>query len=141
MMNKKIVSRTQMVDIAKELAEQLKNKKIMTLSGPLGAGKTTLVQEILKQFRFNEPVISPTYTYVNVYRLPNGKTVYHFDLYRLNSVDEFLAAGFNEYLDQPDSLCFIEWPECIDSLLNEAVVKVKLDHGADDTRLFSVILK
>jgi tRNA threonylcarbamoyladenosine biosynthesis protein TsaE len=140
-MSKKIITRDQMADVAKELVVELKDKKIITLSGPLGAGKTTLVQEILKQMSVTKPVISPTYTYVNVYRLPSGITVYHFDLYRLNTADEFIESGFNEYLYQPKSYCFIEWPQVIDSLLNKGVIAVELEHEADDTRSFSVILK
>jgi len=140
-MNKKIITRQEMSDIAKQIIKELPNKQIVTFSGPLGAGKTTLVQEVLKQMGVSKPVTSPTYTYVNVYKIQNGKTFYHFDLYRLNSVDEFIDLGFNEYLNQPNIWCFIEWPQVIDSLLDKQVVEVKLEHEADDKRAVSVILK
>lgn len=140
-MNKKTLSRNEMSDLATELVEHLKTNQILTLTGPLGAGKTTLVQETLKQLGVTEPVISPTYTYVNLYKLKNGKKIYHFDLYRLSSADEFIAAGFNEYLFQPNSYVFIEWPEVINSFLNKGVVQIELEHQGDDTRLVSVILK
>ncbi|NBQ16795.1 tRNA (adenosine(37)-N6)-threonylcarbamoyltransferase complex ATPase subunit type 1 TsaE, partial [bacterium] len=86
-----------------------------------------------------EPITSPTYTYVNVYRL-NGITFYHFDLYRLNSLDDFIQAGFDEYLYQPDSYCFIEWPEIIEKLIEKDLCKVIIDYDTEDSR-FVVVKK
>jgi len=141
MMKKKKITQQEMSDVAQHIIQQLPTHPIVTLSGPLGAGKTTLVQEILKELGIKSPIISPTYNYVTVYKLENGKTVYHFDLYRLSSEDEFIAAGFDEYLYQPESFSFIEWPQVINEILEDRFVAVKLEHDADDTRLVSVILK
>jgi tRNA threonylcarbamoyladenosine biosynthesis protein TsaE len=141
MMKKKKITQQEMSDVAKDIIQQLPTHPIVTLSGPLGAGKTTLVQEILKELGVSGPIISPTYNYVTMYKLEDGKTVYHFDLYRLNSEDEFIAAGFDEYLYQPESFSFIEWPQVINEILEERFIAVKLEHDADDTRLVSVILK
>lgn len=141
MMKKKKITQQEMSDVAKDIIQQLPTHPIVTLSGPLGAGKTTLVQEILKELGVSAPIISPTYNYVTMYKLEDGKTVYHFDLYRLNSEDEFIAAGFDEYLYQPESFSFIEWPQVINEILEERFIAVKLEHDADDTRLVSVILK
>jgi len=74
-------------------------------------------------------VQSPTYTYVSVYHLPNNKTIYHFDLYRIPSLDEFIVAGFDEYLYRPNSWCFIEWPEVILPLLKERTLCIALNYG------------
>lgn len=141
MMKKKKITQQEMSDIAQYVIQQLPTHPIVTLSGPLGAGKTTLVQEILKRLGVSGPIISPTYNYVTMYKLEDGKTVYHFDLYRLNSEDEFIAAGFDEYLYQPESFSFIEWPQVINEILEDRFVAIKLEHDADDTRLVSVILK
>lgn len=112
--------------IAKQLALQIQDCSIVTLSGALGAGKTTLSGALLAQFEVLVPVISPTFTYVNIYKSSDGKTIYHFDLYRLKNVQEFEQLGFFEYLDQPDSFVLIEWPEIVLSALKGKICHVKL---------------
>lgn len=133
----KKITQEQVSLIAKELCTFISETKIFTFSGSLGAGKTTLVQTILKELGIKEPVTSPTYTYVNVYR-HNGITFYHFDLYRLDSLDDFIQAGFDEYLYQPNSHCFIEWPEIIEDLIKKDVCKVVLEYDTQDSRFISV---
>lgn len=127
--------------LAQQLKGQVGTKQIFTIEGPLGAGKTTLIQELFKQLEITEPVVSPTYTYYTLYTLPGGQKLYHFDLYRLNSGTEFMESGFDEFLYQPNSYCFIEWPEIIEPLLKESVVAIKLEYAPDDKRLISVTLK
>lgn len=80
------------------------------LSGDLGAGKTTFVQEILRGFAVTETVKSPTFTFVETYYLPSG-TCYHYDLYRCVDAEELTYLGLNENLQEPNALIFIEWPE------------------------------
>lgn len=133
----KKITKDQVSLVAKELCALMPEIKIFTFSGPLGAGKTTLVQNILREIGITEPVTSPTYTYVNVYRL-NGITFYHFDLYRLNSLDDFIQAGFDEYLYQPDSYCFIEWPEIIENLIEKDLCNVIIDYDTEDSRFVIV---
>lgn len=123
-----------MKQIASELVQKMPETKVFTFSGPLGAGKTTLVQHMLKACGVTGPIQSPTYTYVSVYKLKDGTTFYHFDLYRLETTDDFLQAGFDEYLYQPNSCCFIEWPEIIAPLLKDSVCRVTLGYEVEDTR-------
>lgn len=82
---------------------------ILLLEGNLGAGKTTFTQFLLKKLGSSDEVTSPTYALVNEYRTPRGK-VFHFDLYRINSVEEIFDIGMDEYLEN-SFLCIIEWPE------------------------------
>ena len=134
-----LFTKNQIPEVAFLLADKLKKSSIMTFTGPLGAGKTTLIQSILQQLGVIGPIISPTYTYVCVYDLPNGKKVYHFDLYRFTSLDEFIEAGFDEYLNQEGNYCLIEWPGVIQELLQDEVVAIKLDHSSENIRKIEVV--
>ncbi len=91
--------------------------KIFTLTGNLGAGKTTMVKAFGKILGSNDPITSPTFSLVNEYMIPSGK-IYHFDLYRIKNKEELLNIGFDEYIDS-GSYCFIEWPEISETELPE----------------------
>ncbi len=138
MMIQKTVSRSQMADCAREFIHS--PVKIWTLTGTLGAGKTTLVQEMLAQLGVVGPVQSPTYTYVTLYHLADGRTVYHFDLYRLSSYEQFVQAGFDEYLHDENGICFIEWPEIVIPYLPaDTVGHIVLEYGTEENlRLISI---
>ncbi len=110
---------------------------VFTFTGPLGAGKTTLIQHLLRLNGVKGVITSPTFTYVNVYHNYVGATFYHFDCYRIATLDAFLEAGFGEYIYQPNSWSFIEWPEAIRSLLPTNVCHISLDYYGDDKRILS----
>ena len=130
-----IFSLEEIGEVAKQLWSLRDSCAVYTFTGPLGAGKTTLVKEILKQAGVREVTTSPTFTYVNVYKV-NDQTLYHFDLYRIQSLDEFLRQGFDEYLYLSKSWSFIEWPEVIEPLLKKNVCQISLDyHGSDKREL------
>ena len=116
----------QIDSIAQQFSQDIAHQKIVTFQGGLGAGKTTFVRSVLQSMGVTDPVISPTFTYFNQYHAANGLIVYHFDLYRLKNLAEFEAAGFFEYLYQPNSIAFIEWPEIIEDVLKESVCRAKL---------------
>jgi tRNA threonylcarbamoyladenosine biosynthesis protein TsaE len=96
--------------------EEITPGSIVILNGLLGAGKTTFIQKLCHLQGVKEPVVSPTYSYVTTYELPDV-TIYHFDLYRISGIEEFESLGFYEYLNNVNSLICIEWPERIASLL------------------------
>ncbi len=125
--------------IAKDLKEQIRDCDIVTFSGSLGAGKTTLIKELFKQFGIKHNVTSPTFAYMNQY-VVDGFHYYHFDLYRVNSLQEFCAAGFEEYLCLPQSKVFIEWPEQIGPLLKgRKVCMVSIGYGNhEDERVIDI---
>lgn len=114
--------------VAQRLKELLSTCKVMTFTGTLGAGKTTLIRALLRRCGVQGDITSPTFTYMNVYEDSEGNTLYHFDLYRITSVDMFVNAGFDEYLYQPNSWTLIEWPEVIAPLLTHDVCHVYLDY-------------
>lgn len=114
--------------IKKHILPLLGPKTIFTFVGPLGAGKTTMIKEILKQCGVTQDITSPTFGYVNSYEAQSGRVFNHFDLYRIGSVDEFVTAGFDELLHNPNGICFIEWPQVIEELLNLSTIKQKVCH-------------
>jgi tRNA threonylcarbamoyladenosine biosynthesis protein TsaE len=118
--------------VSQELIPLVKTKNIFAFRGPLGAGKTTMIKEFFKQLGVDDVVTSPTFTYVNTYSGTEHKKIYHFDLYRLNSVDEFLQLGFDEYLSESGAICVVEWPEVIESLLVDSEKVVVVDLGYID---------
>lgn len=95
-------------DIVNQIIPNLQHN-ILLLKGNLGAGKTTFSQFLLKELASSDEISSPTYSIVNEYDTPKGK-VFHFDLYRLKSVEEAYDFGIEEYLDN-GFLSIIEWPE------------------------------
>lgn len=112
--------------------------RIFTFTGPLGAGKTTLVQALLRASDVRELITSPTFTYVNAYTNEVGQKFYHFDLYRLTDLQEFIDLGFEEYLYQPESWAFVEWPELILPLLEREVCHVTLDYADELSRAITI---
>jgi tRNA threonylcarbamoyladenosine biosynthesis protein TsaE len=92
----------------------------------MGAGKTTLSKELLKQLGIDQNVQSPTFSLVNEYQTNSGETVYHFDLYRLKNIQEALAIGIEEYLDS-GNYCLIEWPEQAEELWDFPHVNVEIE--------------
>ena len=99
---------------AKVIAAGLKN--IVLFHGTMGAGKTTFIKALAKQLDIQDIASSPTFSLVNEYIAGNGKPVYHFDLYRLNTEEEAYDMGIDEYF-YSGSLCLIEWPEKTPNLI------------------------
>lgn len=112
---------------------------VVTLAGDLGAGKTTLTQEIAKQLGVKENVISPTFVILKNYQLSvtdyPWKKLVHIDAYRLEKDKELLNLGWQEILEDKDNLVIIEWPENVSGCIPEKVCKVKLTHQDKETRV------
>ena len=108
--------------VKEHLLPKLTSHTIFTFTGPLGAGKTTLIKEFLRQSGVKEVVTSPTFSYVKHYVAEDGKRFNHFDLYRLDSAKSFVEMGFDEYLYDDESWTLIEWPEILDEVLQQSSV-------------------
>jgi tRNA threonylcarbamoyladenosine biosynthesis protein TsaE len=98
-----------MLQLAEKLAQVVDGGAIIFLHGPLGAGKTTFARGFLRGFGYSGKVKSPTFTLVEPYDV-NGRSLFHFDFYRLDNADALLEIGINEYFT-PTSICLIEWAE------------------------------
>jgi tRNA threonylcarbamoyladenosine biosynthesis protein TsaE len=98
----------QLVQVAQKLSVQLPPKAVVLLDAEMGVGKTTLISQILQQWGITE-VSSPTYSICNVYHTTGGKKVHHYDLYRIQHLEELMGIGFQDLLDTAD-YHFVEWP-------------------------------
>ena len=128
------------VKVAKEFTKMVKNGDIVLLQGDLGAGKTAFVKAFVNALGGDENVVtSPTFTLVNEY-VVDAQTIYHFDLYRIESEDELYNIGIEEYL-YSNAICFIEWPERADMLLSDTQAKIVIKKIDDKTREIQIIKK
>jgi len=124
-------------DIVIDLLELLNDHHIVALEGQMGAGKTTFVQQVLKAMGIEELDGSPTYSLINQYESPFYGTVYHLDLYRLNSLEEIFDIGIEELLYQK-CICLIEWPEKMIELLPDNTIWVYLRVEEDFSRTITI---
>ena len=109
--------------IASTLLKKYPNQRIFAFFGEMGAGKTTFIKTICAQLGITNEVTSPTFSIVNEYVLAGKDSLFHFDFYRLKSIEEAYDLGYEDYF-YSGSYCFIEWPEKIEKLLPHDAVEV-----------------
>lgn len=114
-----------------KLGKLLKPGDIVCLNGDLGAGKTTMTKSIGIGLDVDEYITSPTFTLINLYR--GRMVVYHFDVYRLENVDELYDLGFDEYFFG-EGVCIIEWAEKIERMIpaDRIVIDIKKGNSLDE---------
>ena len=122
-------SENETIELGKKIAKNLKKGDIIILSGDLGSGKTKLTEGILSFFNLQDEISSPTFTIVNEY-ITEKLNIYHFDLYRLNDIDEFEAIGGQEYFEK--DVCIIEWGEMIEEILPQDYIKIEFSRNLED---------
>lgn len=120
---------------AREFVEAMDDSTVFAFYGDMGAGKTTFIGELCRELGVSDDVTnSPSFSIVNEYRSDTtAELIYHFDLYRLESLNEALDMGIEDYFDS-GALCLLEWPERVEELLPDDAVRVKLFVNDDDSR-------
>ena len=119
--------------VAEAVIESLDGRTVVALDAPMGAGKTTLVSRIAQYLGSEDDVTSPTFAIVNQYE--GERTIYHFDMYRIDKIEEALDFGSEEYLSSGE-LCLVEWPEKVEQLLPDDTMVVQIEVIDPTTRRF-----
>lgn len=126
--------------IAKQILSTHPTETIYAIYGPMGAGKTTLVQGFCNFLETQDLALSPTYSLINEYSSKLMEhSIYHMDLYRLKSPEEALDLGCEELL-YGENICFIEWPEIIETLLPTHYVEVRISKPEPQSELRHIII-
>lgn len=121
--------------IGQKLGELARPGMLILLTGELGAGKTAFARGVARGLGVKGPVTSPSFTLVEEY---NGRIpLYHMDVYRLNSPDELIDIGYEEYVDG-DGICLIEWGNLVREILPEDNLEIKID-GVGDKRTMAFL--
>lgn len=118
-------SAEEMLDFGRSMGASLAPGEVLALSGDLGSGKTTFTQGLAWGMGIDHPIQSPTFVYCNQYE--GTCSLIHFDLYRMKGPQDFLGMGFEEHFNK-DSICVIEWPERIDSILPPKTWRLAFSH-------------
>jgi len=112
-----ISSLEELGQVAEMLLAFCDDKRVITFTGEIGAGKTTLITVICEKLGVKDRISSPTFSIVNEYEAEE-EVIYHIDLYRLPILEEAIGIGIEDYI-YSGHFCFIEWPALVDDLLNE----------------------
>lgn len=129
-------SREETVALGAQVAQHLAPGALIAFTGGLGAGKTAFCEGIARGLGCTDPVSSPTFSIVNVYRGP--VTFAHFDMYRIRSEEDLYACSFYDYLDAGAAVA-VEWSENIADFLEEPYIRVEIENLGGDERKITVM--
>ena len=124
---------------AREFASLMGDNTVFAFYGDMGAGKTTFINALCAALGVDpEETASPTFALINEYRSDStAELIYHLDFYRVESLEEALELGIEDYFDS-GSICLIEWPERIAAALPADTVSVKVTVNDDDSRTLTI---
>jgi len=118
--------------VGMRLGSLLQSGDLISLQGDLGAGKTTFVQGVAQGWGSLDPVSSPTFIIVNIYRRPGDEQLFHMDAYRLDSAPEAAELDLDEMLSRGSLL--VEWPERVQTILPENYMWISFEYVAEENR-------
>ena len=128
---------TEIDPVAEEFIRLIRGHRKFAFYGSMGSGKTTLIKAVCKALGANDIITSPSFALINEYHSDCEDIFYHFDLYRIKSIDEVYDLGYEEYFFS-DAYCFVEWAEKAEMLLPLDVVRVRMEVSQDHKRLVHV---
>lgn len=123
--------------VATSIIDFVGDEKIWVLVGEMGAGKTTLTKALGQALGVLDTVKSPTFSIVNEYLTDKEETVYHFDFYRLESPEEAVSIGVEEYF-YSGNLCILEWPQKIGGLMPDKFLKIEIEDLGGEQRHYKL---
>ncbi len=134
MFKAEISSLNEINQVAEKFIEAHPADRLFAFYGKMGSGKTTFIKALCEKLKVIDYVTSPTFALINVYGTENAREIYHFDFYRIKSLEELFDLGYEEYFFS-DQYCFIEWPELIESLLPPNTVKITITETEPGSRI------
>ena len=120
-------------EAAKEFVNAMGDGKVFAFYGKMGAGKTTFIKALCEVLGVEDVITSPTFAIINEYTDGNDAPIYHFDFYRIKKLEEVYDMGYEDYF-YSGNLCLLEWPELIEEILPENVIKVTIEEQPNGTR-------
>ena len=120
-----------------KLKTEMDSNNCLAFYGEMGAGKTTLIKAICKLLDVKDITSSPSFSLINEYLTKDDQSIFHFDFYRINDIEEAYDIGYEDYF-YSNSLCLIEWPEKIETLLPENHTKVRINILDNEKRLVEI---
>ena len=120
-----------------KIIKSFNDNKVICFYGEMGVGKTTLIKSLCKVLKVQDLVNSPTFSIVNEYRNDVSDVIYHFDFYRIDSINEAMDIGCHEYF-YSDRYCFIEWPNKIEQILPQYRLNIEISQ-IKDQRVIQII--
>jgi len=126
---------TELPAAAKQFINSMGDRTVVAFHGEMGAGKTTFINALCKELGVEtDATASPTFAIVNEYRSDTtAELIYHFDLYRIETLDEAMDMGIEDYLDC-GAVCLIEWPDVVDPLLPDDTIDLQITVNPDGSR-------
>ena len=123
-------------EAAKEFVKEMGEGKVFAFYGKMGAGKTTFIKALCEVLGVEDVITSPTFAIINEYTDGKVDPIYHFDFYRIKKLEEVYDMGYEDYF-YSGNLCLLEWPELIEDILPENVIKVTIEEQPGGTRKLS----
>ena len=120
-------------EVARKLLNAYPQRKVFAFYGEMGAGKTTFIKALCSVLDVVDVTSSPTFGLINEYIRAEGDSIYHFDFYRIENLEEVFDIGYEEYIYSGE-YCFLEWPELIEKILPDDALRLSLKVKNDGSR-------
>ncbi|KUK78541.1 MAG: ATPase, YjeE family [Proteiniphilum acetatigenes] len=129
---------TQIRAAAHTFLRETDGHRVFAFYGAMGAGKTTFIKALCEELGVRETVASPTFAIINEYRDSEGESIYHFDFYRINKLEEAFDFGYEDYF-YSGCRCFIEWPELVEEVLPEGTLRISIREATGGARVVELV--